>query len=149
MAMGLNPNTITAANSVLSLRCAGVFDDWIKITGAQSDAFASLDEVTTAQTQIGVDGKLSIGWVPHTTTATISLAANSQSISTFETIYNDFMNNMEVRVVELQLYYPSVKRKQTITGTLVRKSGGTGIGQLLTGHTYALEGISGGIEEVN
>ncbi len=149
MSMGLNPNTITSANTVVSVRCAGVYDNWVNAEGAQSDVFASFSDVTFAQTEVGVDGKLSIGWIPHKTSATISLAANSRSISVFETIYNDFLNNREVRVVELQVYYPSVKRKQTIKGTLVGKSGGTGIATVLTGHTYIIEGISGGIEEVN
>ena len=149
MSMGLNPNTITAANSVLSIRCVGIFDTWVQIEGAQSDAFLSLADVTFAQTEVGVDGKLSIGWVPHKTSATISLAANSSSVAIFEQIYNDFLNNKEVRVVELQQYYPSVKRRQNVKGTLVTKSGGTGIATVLQGHTYMLEGISGGIEEVN
>lgn len=149
MSMGLNPNTITSANTVISLRADGIFPDWIKTEGAQTDAFLSFDEVTFAQTEIGVDGKLSIGFVPHKTSATISLAANSKSINDFEEIYNYFCSNMEVGIVELQAYYPSVKRSQIITGTLVRKSGGTGVGQLLTGHTYVLEGISGRIESVN
>lgn len=149
MSMGLNPNTNTSANSVLLLRCAGVFDNWLQLEGAQSDAFLSLADVTFAQTEVGVDGKLSIGWVAHKTSATISLAPNSRSISIFEQIYNDFLKNKEVRVVELQQTYPSVKRRQTVQGTLVTKSGGTGIGTVLQGHTYVLEGISGGIEEIN
>lgn len=149
MSMGINPNTITSANSILQLRCAGIFDTWVTIEGAQSDAFLSLGDVTTAQTEIGVDGKLSFGWIPHKTTATVSLMANSSSVQVFETIYNDFLNNKEARLVELRTTYPSVKRAQSISGTLTTKSGGTGIAQLLTGHTYVLEGISGGIEETN
>lgn len=149
MSMGLNPNTITSANTVISLRCKGVFDDWVRAEGAQADAFLSFGDVTLAQTVLGVDGKLSLGFTPHKTTSTISLAPNSASVMVFETIYNDFLRNMEARVVELRAYYPSVKRSQTITGTLVTKSGGTGVASVLNGHTYVLEGISGGIEEVN
>lgn len=149
MAMGHNPNTITAANTVISVRCEGLYDDWIRIEGAQADAFLSMSDVTFAQTEVGVDGKLSIGWVAHKTSTVISLAPNSSSVSIFENIYNDALTNSEVRKVELRAYYPSVKRQQSISGTLVVKSGGTGVAQVLNGHTYTLEGISGGIEEVN
>lgn len=149
MTMGHNPNTITAANTVISLRCEGVYDDWIRIEGAQADAFLSLGDVTFAQTEVGVDGKLSIGWVAHKTSTVVSLAPNSQSVSVFENIYNDALNNNEVRLVELRAYYPSVKRQQSVSGAIVTKSGGTGVAQVLNGHTYTLEGISGGIEEVN
>ena len=149
MAMGINPNTITSANAIVQVRCAGIFDTWVNAEGAQSDAFLSFGDVTTAQTEIGIDGKLSFGWIPHKTTGTISLMANSPSIKVFETIYNDFLNNREVRLVELRVTYPSVKRMQSLSGTIITKSGGTGLGQLLTGHTYVLEGISSGIEETN
>lgn len=149
MSMGINPNTITSANAVLTLRCKGIYDDWIQIEGAQTDAFLSFADVVLAQTELGVDGKLSMGFTPHKTTSTVSLAANSRSIMVFENIYKFFLKNMEVTQVDLRAYYPSVKRSQTISGTLTGKAGGTGIATLLNGHTYILEGISGGIEETN
>ncbi|AMD43179.1 virion structural protein [Acinetobacter phage WCHABP12] len=149
MAMGLNPNTITAANSIVQFRCAGLYDDWITIEGAQSDAFVTFSDVTLAQTRVGVDGKQSMGFIPHETPITVSLEANSRSVPVLETVYNDFIQNMEVRRCEFQISYPSVKRKQTLTGTMVTKSGGTGIAQLLNGHTYNFNMMSSGIEETN
>lgn len=149
MPMGYNPNTITAANSIVKFRCAGLYDDWINIEGAQSDAFVTFSDVTLAQTRVGADGKQAIGFIPHETTITVSLEANSRSVPVLETVYNDFIQNMEVRRCEFQISYPSVKRKQTLTGTMVTKSGGTGIAQLLNGHTYSFNMMSDGIEETN
>ncbi|CCH57749.1 virion structural protein [Acinetobacter phage AP22] len=80
MPMGYNPNTITAANSIVQFRCAGLYDDWITIEGAQSDAFVTFSDVTLAQTRVGVDGKQSMGFIPHETPITVSLEANSRSV---------------------------------------------------------------------
>lgn len=149
MAMGHNPNTLTSANTVLSLICEGLYEDWITLKGAQTDAFLSFGDVTLAQTEQGVDGLLSIGWKPSKTTATISLMANSESVMVFENIANFFNNRQEVSKIKLRAYYPSVKRTQVLSGTLVTKSGGTGVATMLNGHTYILEGISEGVQEVN
>lgn len=149
MAMGHNPNTITAANTVISFRCKGVYDAFVKMTGAQSDQFLSMADVTTAQTRLGVDGKQSMGWIPHEVPVTLSLEANSPSIMVMENVQNDFMRNQEVRLCEIMVEYPSVHRRQVFSGTMVTKSGGTGVSQLLTGHTYVFNMISDGIEEIN
>lgn len=149
MAMGFNPNTITSANTVISIRAKGIIDDWVKLEGAQTDAFMSLADVTFGVSEVGVDGFLYIGWIPHTTSATLSLAPNSRSIDVLELIYNTFLKNRDVSQVELQAYYPSVKRRQVIKGTLTVKSGGTGVASVLNGHTYTLVGLSDGIEKVN
>lgn len=149
MAMGHNPNTITAANSNILFRCVGVYDDWVKLEGAQSDAFLTLADVTLAQTRIGVDGKQSIGYIPHETPVTVSLEANSPSRMVMENVKNDFTRNSEVRLCEIQVSYPSIKQRQVFSGTMVTKSGGTGIAQLLTGSTYMFNMISDGVEEIN
>jgi len=149
MAMGHNPNTITAANSVILFRCAGIYDNWIQLEGAQSDAFLSLADVTLAQSRIGVDGKQSFGFIPHETPVTVSLEANSKSIMVMENVYNDHIKNMESRLCEIQVSYPSVKRRQNFSGPMIVKSGGTGIAQLLAGHTYQFNFVSDGIEETN
>lgn len=149
MAMGHNPNTITAANTVILFRCIGVYDSWVQITGAQSDQFLSMSDVTVAQTRMGVDGKQSIGYTPHETPLTLSLEANSPSLMVFETVQNTFNKNMETAFCEIQVQYPSVKRRQTFKGAMVTKQGGTGISQLLVGGTFNFNMVSGGIEEIN
>ena len=65
MGMGHNPNTITAANTVIQFQCEGIYDDWIRLKGAQSDSFLSMADITMAQTKLGIDGYQSMGWIPH------------------------------------------------------------------------------------
>ena len=146
--MGQNPNTITSANSVILFRCKGIYDNWIRLSGYQVDTAASFGDVTVGETRMGVDGKQSGGFVPHETPFTLNLEANSESLNVMETVYNDFINNMETRVCEFQITYPSVKRRQNLSGFLVTKSGGTGISRLLDGSTYTFNQISNGVEQI-
>ena len=146
--MGQNPNTITSANSVILFRCKGIYDNWIRLSGYQVDTAASFGDVTVGETRMGVDGKQSGGFVPHETPFTLNLEANSESLNIMETVYNDFINNMETRVCEFQITYPSVKRRQNLSGFLVTKSGGTGISRLLDGSTYTFNQISNGVEQI-
>lgn len=146
--MGQNPNTITSANSVILFRCKGIYDNWVRLSGYQVDTAASFGDVTVGETRMGVDGKQSGGFVPHETPFTLNLEANSESLNVMETVYNDFINNMETRVCEFQITYPSVKRRQNLSGFLVTKSGGTGISRLLDGSTYTFNQISNGVEQI-
>ena len=149
MTMGHNPNTITAANTVIQFQCEGIYDDWIRLTGAQSDSFLAMADITMAQTRLGVDGQQSMGWIPHEVPLTLSLEANSPSRMVMENVQNDFTQNSEVRLCKIQVSYPSIKQRQVFSGTMVSKSGGTGIAQLLNGSTYVFNMISDGVEEIN
>lgn len=149
MTMGHNPNTITAANTVIQFQCEGIYDDWIRLTGAQSDSFLAMADITMAQTRLGVDGQQSMGWIPHEVPLTLSLEANSPSRMVMENVQNDFTQNSEVRLCKIQVSYPSIKQRQVFSGTMVSKSGGTGIAQLLNGSTYVFNMISAGVEEIN
>ena len=149
MAMGHNPNTITAANTVIQFQCEGIYDDWLRLVGAQSDSFLTMADITMAQTRLGVDGKQSMGWIPHEVPLTLSLEANSPSRMVMENVQNDFTQNSEVRLCKFQVSYPSIKQRQVFSGTMVTKSGGTGIAQLLNGSTYVFNMISDGVEEIN
>jgi len=77
-------STITSANSVLMLGINKLFNIPIQMQGfATDDAFA-VDDVDMAETMIGVDGKLSGGWVPAVKSMEISLQADSASNDFFD-----------------------------------------------------------------
>lgn len=147
MPMGHNPNTITAANCVILFRCEGVYDGFVKITGAQTDSFLSFGDVTLSESEIGVDGQRASGFTPHLTTVTLSLAANSPSVSVLEDVYNDHITNMEVRDCEFQVTYPSTKKRRTLKGAFEGKASGS-IEKLLAGHTYTFSMIDSGFENI-
>lgn len=148
MAMGHNPNTLTGANSVILFRCSGVYDNWIQLVGYQVDTAAVFGDVTVGETRMGVDGKQSGGYVTHETPLTINLEANSPSLTVMETVYADFNSNMETRLCEFQITQPSVGRKQSLSGFMTTKSGGTSINKLLVGSAYNFSTVSNGAEEI-
>ena len=71
--------TITAANSTFMLGVAGLFNIPIKMQGyAADDAFAT-DEIEMMEKYIGVDGKLSAGYIPYIVPFTFNLSPDSAS----------------------------------------------------------------------
>jgi hypothetical protein len=81
-------STITSANAKLTLTVRsglGIVVGPFTVQGfASDDAFAT-EPVERAQALMGVDGKMSAGWVPNMTPQVITLQADSPSVSIFET----------------------------------------------------------------
>jgi hypothetical protein len=78
--------TLTTANSSLFLQITGLYPIPQKIEGfAMDEAFAT-DDVTTAETQMGVDGRLSSGYTPYPVSLKIVLQADSPSMSIFDNL---------------------------------------------------------------
>ncbi len=79
-------STLTNANSALSLMVRGLFPTPQAIQGySTDDAFAS-DDVSPAEVQMGVDGRLSAGFVPYPTAIALTLQADSPSVAMFDTV---------------------------------------------------------------
>ena len=57
MPMGHNEKTITSANSVMMLRCEGVYDNWVRILGFQADNAWEFGDANIGETRMGVDGR--------------------------------------------------------------------------------------------
>ncbi|MGJ0578489.1 phage tail fiber protein [Xenorhabdus bovienii] len=148
MTMGHNPNTITSANSVLMLRCKGVYDDYVQIQGFQADNALEFSEITVGESRIGVDGKQSIGYLPHETQWTLYLEANSPSTQIMENIRKDFNSNMEARYIDIVVEIPSIKKRYSATGGLISMSAGPSIKKLLDGTSYKFNMITSGAEEI-
>ena len=68
-----NNRTITAANSVLLLSVASLFDVPQRIQGFSADNITNTDNLNNAETLMGVDGRLSAGWVAVAIPQTITL----------------------------------------------------------------------------
>lgn len=76
--------TITAANSVYTLVIPGFVDSPQRLQGYSADAAFDTEEVEAAEIVLGVDGGMSIGWLPTLTMQTISLMPDSPSSDLFE-----------------------------------------------------------------
>lgn len=78
--------TLTTANSSLMLQVDGLYPVPQKIEGYSTDDAFSSDEVTPAEVQMGVDGKLSAGYTPYPVPLKITLQADSPSMQIFDNL---------------------------------------------------------------
>lgn len=71
--------TITSADSTFVISSADFALAATILEGYAADAAFAMDNADTAETSLGVDGKLSAGWVPRSYNQTITLQADSSS----------------------------------------------------------------------
>lgn len=78
--------TITSADSTFVISSADFALAAAILEGYAADAAFAVDNSDTAETSLGVDGKLSAGWVPRTYNQTITLQADSPSRFIFDAL---------------------------------------------------------------
>lgn len=148
MAMGQNPRTITAANSVVMFSAEGYFDNAIQLQGFQIDNAFTFGDATIGETRIGVDGKQSGGWVSHEVPVTVFLEANSASRQPLED-YRAWVNaNMETSRCTLDITIPSIGKRIIASGFLVSQSGGPSAQKLINGTQYVFNMVITGEEAI-
>jgi hypothetical protein len=76
--------SITAANAVYLLSVTGLFPVPQQLQGFSADAAFDTDASEPAEVVIGVDGRMSAGYVPFLTRQTISIMPDSVSSLLFE-----------------------------------------------------------------
>lgn len=111
--------TITAANSIFLLSVGGVFPVAQKIEGFAADAAFLFDPATMTENVMGVDGKMSSGYVPYMSIQTISIMPDSPSLSIFEVWQGAMKASREIFYANATIVLPSIQRKYQLTkGTL-------------------------------
>lgn len=136
MTMGHNPNTITAANSVVLFKAEGYFDQAIQLQGFQADNAFSFGDATIGETRMGVDGKQSGGWVSHEVLFNVFLEANSASREQMENFRGWCNARKETTLCTFDITFPSTGRRVVASGYPVTQSGGTSAQKLLQGTQY-------------
>ena len=92
--------TLTSANSIVLLTVTGLYPVPVPLQGyATDDAFAT-EEVQSGETMMGVDGKLSAGFTPYPVPLIITLQADSESNSIFDTWIGAELRNRNKYVVD-------------------------------------------------
>lgn len=106
-----NNMTITAANSLFYLTVPGLYNSPVKIEGYSTDAMVSGDAISPVVAEMGVDGHMSVGWVPTPKALTVTLAADSPS----RVIMDDWItyqdSRREVMVCSAEFTLPGIGRK--------------------------------------
>ena len=106
--------TITSANSVLILT-ASLFPAPQKIQGFASDKAFAIDTPDIVETQMGVDGRMTAGFTPASVKQTISLQADSPSVSFFTTLTQAMKTTREVIYLSGTLSLPSTGENFVLT----------------------------------
>lgn len=73
--------TITSANATLFITVDGLWNSPQKLEGFGTDSAVEMDDFTPSVAEKGVDGKMSVGWVPTLKVIKLTFAADSPSLA--------------------------------------------------------------------
>jgi hypothetical protein len=112
---------ITAANAVLTLSIAGLYPSPQHLQGFSADDVFDTESIDTAETQMGVDGKLSAGFVYVPVDWSITLMADSASNDIFDNWFSSQQAARAPYFATASVTLPSVGKKWAMTnGVLVK-----------------------------
>ncbi|WP_028732070.1 phage tail fiber protein [Rhizobium leguminosarum] len=100
--------TITSANAIVMLSIPGLFDVPQQIQGFSADNIYTQDTLEVTQTSMGVDGKLSGGFVFTAVSQTFTLQADSPSNVIFDTWAQNQRLLKDVYVAQGRITLPSI-----------------------------------------
>lgn len=107
--------TITSANSVLTLIVAGLFPAPVQIQGYATDKAFATEAIDFAEVQMGVDGRMTAGYVFNPVTQTITLQADSPSRDFFSTVIQSMQTAREIFYFSGEIALPSTGERFILT----------------------------------
>ena len=107
--------TITSANSVFTIVIAGLFPAPVQLQGYASDKAFTTEAVDLAEVQMGVDGRMTAGFVPNPVKQTITLQADSPSKDIFTAIIQAMKTAREVFYISGSISLPSTGESFALT----------------------------------
>ena len=107
--------TITSANSVFTIVVAGLFPAPVQLRGYASDNAFTTEAVDLAEVQMGVDGRMTAGFVPNPVKQTITLQADSPSKDIFTAMIQAMKTAREVFYISGSIALPSTGEAFTLT----------------------------------
>lgn len=107
--------TITSANSVFTIVVPGLFPVPVQLRGYSSDKAFTTEAVDMAEVQMGVDGRMTAGFVPNPVKQTITLQADSPSKDIFTALIQAMKTAREVYFVSGSITLPSTREAFTLT----------------------------------
>lgn len=112
--------TITAATAQFSLSVTGLFPAPVLLSGYSADDSFLGEALENAEVVMGVDAKMSVGWVPNPVKVAIVLQADSPSIDMFNAWGVAQQGTKEVFIANATVYIPATTYKYALTkGVLV------------------------------
>lgn len=111
----MSDTTITSANSVFTIVVPGLFPAPVQLRGYSSDKAFTTEAIDLAEVQMGVDGRMTAGFVPNPVKQTITLQADSPSKDIFTALIQAMKTAREVYFVSGSIALPSTGEAFTLT----------------------------------
>lgn len=105
------PKTITSANAELVFVIPGLFDSPSAIKGFAADSAWANDALVVAETTMGVDGHMSAGFVFNELVLKVTLQADSDSRSFFESWFETMQGYRDILYANATLFIPSTNEQ--------------------------------------
>ena len=110
-----NNKTLTTANSAFTMAARGVFPVPFSFQGYGTDASFAIDNITTGEARMGVDGHLSVGYVPVAKTITFTLEPTSPTIEYLDAVIAVEDAQREKVIFDGTGYLQGTKQKYAMT----------------------------------
>jgi nitroreductase len=111
----MSDTTITSANSVFTIVVPGLFPAPVQLRGYATDRAFTTEAIDLAEVQMGVDGRMTAGFVPNPVKQTITLQADSPSKDIFTALIQAMKTAREVYFVSGSIALPSTGEAFTLT----------------------------------
>lgn len=111
----MSDTTITSANSVFTLVIPGLFPAPVQLRGYATDKAFATEATDFAEVQMGVDGRMTAGYIPMPTKQTITLQADSSSRDIFTALIQAMKTAREVFYLSGSIALPSTGESFTLT----------------------------------
>lgn len=105
--------TLTAATAQFSIAIPGLFNTPVPLSGYAADDAFSVEAVQNAELVVGVDAKMSGGWVAALKKMPIVFQADSPSIDIFNTWGVVQEGTKEILYAQATIYIPATTYKYT------------------------------------
>lgn len=111
---------VTAADIVYTINIPGVFPGQpIQIQGFATDEVLDIPAIRSAETMMGVDGVLSVGFVFVPVVQTISLQADSLSNDVFDTWWAQEQSTLQSYLATATILMPSIGKKYNLSSGIL------------------------------
>ena len=120
MSQAVMHGDITSANATLVLTVDGLFPGGIELQQFSTDQSVSQDEVTTAETRMGIDGFMAAGWIPSIKAVTLMLEASSPSAAALTELHRAEEQARAKYSCTLTARVPSIGKTYTWSGGVLK-----------------------------
>lgn len=111
----MSDTTITSANSVFTIVIPGLYPAPVQLRGYASDKAFTTEAIDLAEVQMGVDGRMTAGFVPNPVKQTVTLQADSPSKDIFTAMIQAMKTAREVFYISGSIALPSTGESFTLT----------------------------------